>query len=184
MEMANDDGLQSGVNVEERLDRGIVWLSAEGSGEGVPKVESDRDDVEVGIGRAGRDRLDEGQEIGRMPNDEVLVVFPGLAEDPTVTANSIWVVFVRLELRSEGDHPRYDLLDDLDVVFDFLGLAYEVADDIDGGIEQLVGREGIEHCREEGSLGDLGGHDLPGAKPAGKGLEDIYQYRRADAYRS
>lgn len=115
-----------------------------------------------------------------MSHDEVLVVFPGLAEDPTITAYSIWVVFVRLELRSEGDHSRNDLLDDLDVVFDFLSLAYEIADDVDGGIEQLVGREGIEHCGEEGSLSDLRGHDLAGAEPAGQGFEDIYQNRRAD----
>lgn len=61
--MRNDDGLEVGEDGEDWCVSGIlgeVFLTFEGFGEGVPEVKCDGYNIEVGVGGAFGDSLDEG----------------------------------------------------------------------------------------------------------------------------
>ncbi len=79
VEMADDNALQAGVDVQEGLVERVVGLLMKGGSKRIPEVECDGDDVEVGICCTSCYCFYQGQKVVGMSGDEVLVTLSSLA---------------------------------------------------------------------------------------------------------
>lgn len=175
VEVADDGADEVGEDGEEGTDGGVVADLAHGAREAVPEVEGDACDAEVVVGGANRDQLDEGEEGFEVGDDEAIVPLAGFNEDAAVPSHLVRVGARRgvEQVRPEGGESRDELLDDAHVLLDFLSLVDEVDESVDCSVKELVGREGREEGREDGSSADRGSGSLAGLEPsseAGKAL--------------
>ena len=109
-----------------------------------------------------------------MFDDEVFVTLPGLTEKPTIPSYSVRIFFVRVELGPEGDEAGDDLLDDVDIFLEFLRLVDKLAEDVDSGVEKLIGGEAVERGVEKGCLSNFGRGKPASGEPRTEGLKHGY----------
>jgi hypothetical protein len=83
-----------------------------------------------------------------MSRYQLVIALSRFTEYPAEASHGIGVLLLRLELWSKCDDSRDDLVDDLDIVLNLLRLVYEVAEHINGGVEQLIRAESFESSWE------------------------------------
>lgn len=145
-EVTNDDFDEAFVDLGKRAREGVGRALAERLSELVPEVEGDLDDLELLRPRTDGNCLDEREKSLGVLQNERPVRLTRLDKDAAEATERLGIVpnVFTLKPRGEGQDARKNLLDDVQVVVDFLRLMDEVDEYVDCRVKERIGCERVK----------------------------------------